>query len=123
MKKATLAALVVGLVFSAASAGKADDANARSTRMAYDIAMKCFVANGVARGNNRDLGKTAEAAKYEANARQSFNAASNLGDKLGYSGTRINQDFGMAQADQLPKLVKDAAYLERTLAMCGSAGL
>jgi hypothetical protein len=95
----------------------------RANRMAYDIAMRCFVANGVARGNSRDAGDPTQAAAYEAKARRSFNAASNLGDALGYTGTRINQDFGMAQADELPKLVNNAGYLKRTLATCASGGL
>jgi hypothetical protein len=105
------------------AAANTDDAMTRANRMAYDIAMKCFVANGVARGNSRDAGDTAQAAVYEAKARRSFNAASNLGDALKYSDKRVNQDFGLAQTQELPKMVRDGAYLRQTLAICETGGL
>ena len=117
---AVLCALVIVVAHGTAVA---DDTMTRANRMAYDIAMKCFVANGVARGNSRDVGDTAQAAAYEAKARRSFNAASNLGDALRYSDKRVDQDFGLAQTQELPKLVKDGAYLRQTLATCESAGL
>lgn len=101
----------------------ADDAMQRANRIAYDLAMRCFVAYGTVRGAEQDAEHGARASGYEVHARQSFDVAVKLGDTLGYSGGRQNQDFGMTQARELPKFVKDAAYLKRTLATCGSAGL
>lgn len=116
-------AICVCLCADAATANSTDDAVARANRMAYELAMKCFVAYGTARGNEQDAGHASQASSYEAHARQSFGIATKLGDTLGYSGNRQNEDFGMAQARELPKFVKDAAYLRRTLSTCGAAGL
>lgn len=91
--------------------------------MAYDVAIKCFIANGILSGDREDAGDKSGAASYEAKARQSFDVAGKLGAALNYSGSRINQDFGLAQAHELPRLVRDAGYLRRVSAMCRSAGL
>ncbi|MEJ0044539.1 MAG: hypothetical protein WDM81_20985 [Rhizomicrobium sp.] len=91
--------------------------------MAYDLAMKCFVASGVARGDNLDAGDKAAAAIFEAGARRSFDTAVKLGGVLGYSGSQQNEDFGMAQTRELSKFVQDKAYLRTTLATCRAAGL
>jgi hypothetical protein len=115
------AAALIACASLAAGDVMADTASA--DRPAYEFAMKCFVANGVARGNNRDVGQTAQANAYEARARGSFDVASKLGNKLGYSGDHINQDFGMAQTEELPKMVKDRGYLNHTTATCEAAGL
>jgi len=112
----TLTVLLLGSA-SASSAGTASD------KTAYDAAMQCFIANGVEKGNRRDVGDAKGAAAFEAKAREDFDIAVTLGKTLGFSGNRINQDFGMAQADQLPKLVKDRAYFERTAATCRQLGL
>jgi hypothetical protein len=96
---------------------------AETNRTAYGFAMKCFVANGVARGNNRDVGNNAQADAYEQRARESYDVASKLGSALGYEHNRVAQDFGMAQTEELPKLVKDREYLKQTTATCEAAGL
>jgi hypothetical protein len=118
--------LVAALAFSAclaASAAIADDAATRASHAAYELAMKCFVANGVARGDSRDAHDETSATAFEKRARESFDIAGALGDKLGYSGNRQSADFGMAQTDLLPKFVMDKAYLRQTENMCKSAGL
>jgi hypothetical protein len=94
-----------------------------TTRAAYDVALKCFVANGVARGNAKDRGDTANATAFEKKSRESFDTAMKLGDELGYVGGRVNQDFGMIQAAELPKFVKSKNYLFVTLLNCQGAGL
>lgn len=90
--------------------------------MAYSLALKCFIAYGSARSDAKDLGRISEAQAYETKARSSFDVGNKLGTVLHYSGTRVNQDFGLAQADELPKMVKDKAYLKKTLAYCEAAG-
>jgi hypothetical protein len=101
----------------------ADDAATQASRSAYDWAVKCFVANGSARGTSSDGGDAAKAAAFERRARVSFDTASALADKLGYSGSRFNQDLGLAQAQELPKFVKDLTYLQSTEATCKALGL
>jgi hypothetical protein len=108
---------------AASTGASADDAVTRANRGAYDWAVKCFVANGSARGTSNDAGDTAKAAAFERRARASFDTASALADKLGYSGSRLDQDLGLAQAQELPKFVRDITYLRNTLATCKGLGL
>ena len=110
------------LAMSIGAAAAQDDAVSRANHMAYQLAMKCYVASGVARGDNLDAGNTEYANIFEADARKAFDLAVKLGNVLGYSGSRQNQDFGMAEAQELPRFVKDKAYLKQTLATCKAAG-
>ncbi len=98
----------------------AQDAVTRANQGAYEWALKCFVANGSAAGTSKDGGDAAKAAAFEARARTSFDTASALADKLGYSGTRFNEDLGMTQTRELPRIVRDITYLRSTLATCKS---
>jgi hypothetical protein len=117
------AAALAFSAFLSAGAALADDAATGASRSAYDWAVKCFVANGSARGTSSDGGDAVKAAAFERRARVSFDTASALADKLGYSGSRFNQDLGLAQAQELPKFVKDLAYLRSTEATCKALGL
>lgn len=85
--------------------------------------MKCFVANGHAMGGRERAGDSAKAAYYETKARQSFDTAVKLGNALGFTGLRINQDFGMVQARELPTIVKDESYFLSIAATCKAMGL
>jgi hypothetical protein len=116
-------ALYICLGIGSAAANSTDDAVGRANRMAYDSAMRCFVANGLIAGRARDRGDKQLQAAYEAKARASFDIAVNLGQVLGYTGSRVNQDFGLAQSEELPKLVGDEAHLERVKANCKALGL
>jgi hypothetical protein len=115
--------LVLAVTLACTGATAQSDAVTRANRMAYDLAIKCFVANGFARGDNLDAGDQATAAVFEAGARKSFDIAGKLGDVLGYSGNQQNEDFGMAQTRELAKFVQDKSYLKKTLATCKAAGL
>ena len=115
---ATVSALCVG----AASAQTAS-ATERGNRLAYEAAMKCYIANGAAYGERADAGDEVAAARYERGARKSFDTAVKLGGVLGFSGSRIDQDFGLATARELPKLVADQAYNRQALAVCRAIGL
>ena len=116
--RTVIAMLAVSICF--ASSVSAEDAVTIANRGAYDWALKCFVANGSAAGTSKDGGDAAKAAAFEDRARASFDTASALADKLGYSGSRFNQDLNLAQTHELPKIVKDIAYLRSTLATCKS---
>ena len=120
---ATCAAMIWAACTTAAPAQTGDLAVQRANRMAYEASMKCFVANGVATGEREDAGDREAAARYERTARKSFNTAVKLGEALGYTGTRINQDFGLAQARELPKLATDGAYNRTTATTCRALGL
>lgn len=105
------------------SAARAEDAVTRANRMAYAAAMKCFVVNGIARGDQQDAHDEAKAASFERMARKSYDAAVKLGNALGYSGSRMDQDFGMAQTYELPKMLKDTGYYRSSATTCKALGL
>ena len=105
------------VVLNAGAAAAQTQPNA-SRQAAYEAAMKCFVANGRASGLNERAGDTANVARYEAMSRRSFDTAVHLGEALGYSGGRINQDFGITQSRELPRMVQDRQYFEAAVAFC-----
>lgn len=114
---------VLALALLAPPAGASEDAPTRANRMAYEAAMKCFIANGIVTADMRREGNKMQEAAFEARARQSFEIAVKLGDKLGYSGTRVNEDFGLAQTRETVRLMNDGAYFKRTAATCKALGL
>lgn len=117
----------VGAMLCSAVAALAGLASAQSPasadQRAYEAALKCFVANGHASGLRTRAGQTSLAAAYDASARTSFDAATRLGRRLGYSGQRIDQDFGIVQARELPQMVTDTAYFRQAVATCRALGL
>jgi hypothetical protein len=115
--------LVVALVStSQAMAQTGEGVTPRGNVLAYQASIKCFVANGSASGERQDAGDTSNAARYERGARKAFDIAVKLGNALGYSGSRINQDLGLAQSRELPKLVADRAYNAQALNACERMG-
>ncbi len=113
------------LAFSVCLAGaaSAEDAAMRANRSAYEAAIKCFIANGIVAGDKREDGDKVEQAVFEGKARESFEIANKAGAALGYTGSHINEDFGLAQASEMPRLVKDSGYFKRTAAICKGLGL
>lgn len=122
---APIAALVAATVLSApAMAQTQPPTNSRNTaQTAYDSSLRCFVANGRAIGVQERAGDAQAAARYEQKARLSFDTALRLGQSLGFSGTRINQDLGIAQGRELPQMVNDRRYFEQAVATCRALGL
>lgn len=114
-------AMTAALAAPAGASAQADKAQAQ--RQAYGYAMRCFIANGVVVSDMRSKNQPTLADTQEAKARRSFDMAVKLGGTLGYSGSRINQDLGLAQADELPKLVTDFGYFQKTAATCKTLGL
>ena len=94
-----------------------------SNRLAYEASIKCFVANGLARGERLDAGDTATAAIHETNARRSFDLSFRFGHAVGLSDQHINEDLGLAQGAEMPKMVGNAEYFRDTVATCKAIGL
>ena len=92
-------------------------------RKAYDYALRCFVAGGVAMPKpgadpSGELTRTTR-----ERARKSFDAAYLLGEKLGYSETKIAADLDHAQAVEMRLMVGSPAYFASTKADCIKLGL
>ena len=122
LRIACATALVATASFASATLAQ-DTAVQRGNQLAYDYSIKCFVTNSMAVGERRNAGDQTAAARYEANARRSFETVSKLGGALNYSGERINEDYGLAQSVELPKMMRDKAYSQKVIADCKSLGL
>lgn len=122
-----LVVLAVGLAFTgnagSAFAQTASGSNASAYRMAYQSAMKCFVANGVIAGDQRREGDTVKAAIYEQKAKEAFELAFRAGRMVGLSDARIRTDIDQAQTRELPLMMRDDAYFRRAAGECRALGL
>ena len=116
----SLAAVMLAM---AGGYAQAQNATASANRIAYESALKCFVANGRADGVRRQAGNHTAADAYERGARTSFDAAVRMGQLLGYSNQRVNEDFGIVQARELPRMVADSAYFREVIGTCRALGL
>ena len=111
------------LCVGTAAADSTDDAVARATRMAYDSALKCFVADGYASDERRKAGDGEKSAAYRAKARVSFDLAYTAGGKIGLSDDQIGRDFDFALKTELPRFKGDTRYLLDTASTCKALGL
>jgi hypothetical protein len=119
-----LIALMIATATATSALAQSDPtATDRGNRLAYDASIKCFIANGVARSDAINAGKQSLADSFDSKARASFDTALKLGGVLGYSGTHINEDLGLAQANELPKMVKDISYFRDAASTCKALGL
>lgn len=113
--------IAMALAISAQSAG-AQDAD-RGVRSAYDYALRCFVAGGVALPKPADDPDGTVTKAVRDHARKAFDTAYFMGGKLGYSKTQISADLDHAQAVELRLLVQNPGYFEQTKNDCVSLGL
>lgn len=93
------------------------------TYAAYETAIRCFVANGHARGERREVGDAAGAARYDAQSRQAFDTATRLGRTLRYSNERVNGDLGRIMDLELPQMVESSVYFRQVVTTCRAYGL
>lgn len=115
----TLAAsAAITLLFSTPTAVTAQD-----NRAAYDVALRCLVANGRADGVEQRAGNQAAASRYQASARQSFDAMVALGVALGKSRAQMDADIAESVARDLPRMVNDRAYYRSVIGSCRAYGL
>lgn len=117
--KAAALLMAIGLAFQAPVAAQ----QTSTLTTSYDLAIRCFVANGNARGDRQRAGDQAGAARYERQARQSFDAASTFGVALGYSRERIERDMQTRMDRELPLMVRDNSYFRNVVAQCRGVGL
>jgi hypothetical protein len=116
----TLAAL---LCANASAASSTDDAVTRANHMAYDAAIKCFVADAYASDERRKAGDAAKSAAYHTMSRVSFDVAFTAGTKIGFDDDKVNRDLEFAQETELPRFIRDQKYLLDTAATCKAMGL
>jgi hypothetical protein len=115
---------LVVFAISASNAGAEESAAVgRANRMAYEASMKCFVANGHARGLRTRAGDPAKAAMYERKAHDAFDMAHLAGQALGLSEDEVNADIKAVQDETLPRMVGNESYFHDAVAACKAADL
>lgn len=116
-----------GVALASAVAMLAGSATAQSqaagNRAAYDVALKCFVANGKAKEDRRGAGDASGAARYDTQAKHAFDTAVLLGTALGYSNDQMNRDIGSTLDRELPLMVRSPEYFRQSVADCRAYGL
>lgn len=96
-----------------ASAQASSPAARDPNRVAYDYAVRCFAAAPLAR----------ERGMASDNGIRAYDAAQTLGTRLGYSSQQTANDVKVRTNTELAAMLRDAAYLNRTLSDCQRLGL
>lgn len=117
MRLAGFAAILLAVACHAPAAAAQDN------RAAYDVTVRCFIANARADGVEQRAGNQAAAARYRASGRQSFDALVRLGTALGKSRAQMEADISLAQEVELPRMVADSAYYRSVIRTCRAYGL
>lgn len=124
---ATARRLILGVSFGVLIAApvhaQSEDGMRRANHMAYQSAMKCFVANGIVVSDARDARNAAKEAAFDAKAHQSFDLAYLAGHELGVSQERVTADLKAVQDVEMPKMTRDAVYFKEAVAHCKALGL
>ncbi len=118
-----LALALCGGPAGAALAQTAANADREKLLAAYELAHKCFVADGFARQNRQEAGDQARAQYYDGKAKQAFDAAVRLSKSLGYTSARFDIDFKAISNRELARLMEDDGYFDQIAAQCKAYGL
>jgi len=92
-------------------------------REPYDLAMRCFLANGLAARSRTKQGDASGASIYEANAKTAFGVAGILGKALGISEQQTNSNITSMQTAELPRMMSEPGYFKGVIAACKAGGL
>ncbi len=115
--------LALGLAISTPPTAMAQSAPDRKVQAAYELAMKCFVANGFVENRQLDAHDQAGAEAAKEREKAAFDMAVQLGKQLDYNNERINRDLDLFQQRELPRMVRDSEYFRQTEASCKAYGL
>lgn len=113
---------VAALAVAASSAG-AQTASSDKVLSAYELAHRCFVADGFAQMNREKANDQQRAQYYKQKAKQSFDASVRLSKLLGYSTERYQIDFQAISNRELARLMQDDGYFNQVAAECKAYGL
>lgn len=112
---------VAGLLAAAPTAAQQSPSSPQHA--AYTQAIRCFAANNHAAAQRRRASDAAGVARYEANARRSFDAAMALGTGLGLSNEQMNADLGTLIGSEFTRMAEDHAYFTQLVGTCRGLGL
>lgn len=113
----------LAIVAALTTASLTVSAAAQDNRGAYDVAVRCFVANVRAEGLERRAGRPEAAERYRLAGRDSFDAMAVLGVALGKTREQMEADVRASQNTDLPRMVSDNAYFRTVVSTCRAYGL
>lgn len=113
------AALLIAAAWSCAA-----HADPRGNQLAYNYAMRCFVAGGILAGDMRRRGdqpdRIAATSRY---GKKAFDLAYQVGGVLGFSKKQISADLDSFQRTEARRLVLESGYMDATWADCAKLDL
>ncbi|ESQ82992.1 hypothetical protein [Asticcacaulis benevestitus] len=116
-----LGALLV-MAVSASSAG-AQTPSPDKVQAAYELAHRCFAADGFAQMNREKANDQQRAQYYKDKSKQAFDVAARLSKQLGYTSNRFDIDFQAISKRELARLMQDDGYFNQIAAECKAYGL
>lgn len=118
-----IAVLAAWFAIAASMPAAAQAPSREKTQAAYELALKCFVANGHAYSNRRDAHDKERETYFNSKARHSWDVALRLSKQLGFSSARFDSDVDKATNKELPLMVTDADYFSQAVDQCKAYGL
>jgi hypothetical protein len=92
-------------------------------RKAYEYGLRCFVAGGISVPDERDDPSGARTKTIRDHARKAYDVVYFMGDKLGYSKTKISADLDHAQGMEMRLMMQSPAYFAQVKSDCAKLGL
>lgn len=115
----SFAILVAAMSLASAAAAK----NPPTTRDAYDLAMRCTVANVHLSETFKKAGDSANAQLFDQRAKRAFDASKGYASILKIEWAQFDRDFDAVQDRELRRLLSDRSYLSVIAAECKAASL
>lgn len=94
-----------------------------ANREPYELAIRCFLANRLAARSRQKQGDQAGAAAYDAKGKTAFGVAGIMGEVLGYSTERVNQDMQRMMEPEMARMMNEPGYFKSVAAACKAAEL
>ena len=89
----------------------------------YDAARRCFVVNANFARSFEKIGDVANAKLFDGKARTAYDMAFYSAKELGIPEEQVKRDVDAATQAELPRLVRDQAYLTASAKFCKERGM
>ena len=94
-------------------------AEERGNQLLYNYSLRCFVAGSVLVAQLKRNGEDADAVEAaDRGARTAYDAAFQVGGKLGFTKRRVTADLDSFQRTEQRRLILESGYMDATRADC-----
>lgn len=114
---------LIALAILATAAPLHADPTTDGNRRLYDNARRCFVVNANFVRAFEQAGDSANAALFEDKAHTAYDLAYAWAKELGLSQAQVSADIDATRDAELPRLMRDQAYLTASAKFCKEQGL